>query len=298
MLENMEGTAGFDEAVLDSAWADEGDGWGPADGAEASLGHQQEGQKTPENPPAATDTREDPKGQERGQNQPEGQQRENQPELFTIQYNGKTEQMTREELIQLAQKGRDYDHTRQERDQLRQYREQNGKAIEYLEKVARKNGMDIQGFLNEMQRRELTDGGMSEQEAARELDMRRREEEVQRGREELEAQRRQEADSRRQAQEKTERMRTDIAGFLKAYPQVKPDDIPKEVWDRVNQGESLAAAYAQHEVAQLKAQAQQLQTEIEALRQNQNNAQRTPGSLGGSSGAELDEIDRLWADDD
>lgn len=220
------------------------------------------------------------------------------PELFTIKNRDETRQVTREELVAMAQKGWDYDTVRQERDQLRQYRDENRQAVEFLTGIARKNGMDVKGYLEEIQKRELMQTGMSEAEASRELQMRQREEQVRKGQAELEAQRQKENAAQQQSSEKEGRIRSDVAGFLKAYPQVKPADIPKQVWDRVNQGETLVAAYAQHDAAQQKAEVDRLKAEVAALQQNKSNAQRTPGSLGGNSGTELDEIDRLWNDDD
>lgn len=297
MKETMEQTTGFDEAALDSAWAEEGDSWEPGDGAGTGLEHQQGGEQTPENPPAAPDAEGAPKGQEGGQNQP-GEQPENQPELFTIQYNGRQEQLTKEQLITMAQKGHDYERVRQERDQLRQYWKRTGRAVDYLEEQARLSGMDLAGYLEALQRRELVRTGMSEQEAAREVQLRRREEQVQKERAEIDAYNQQKNSAQQQAQEREGKVREDIASFLKAYPQVKPGEIPKEVWDRVKGGESLVSAYAMHENQRYRAEMEKYQAEIEALKQNQANAQRSPGSLGGSAGAELDEIDRLWADDD
>ncbi|MBE6711926.1 MAG: hypothetical protein E7580_00235 [Ruminococcaceae bacterium] len=39
-------------------------------------------------------------------------------------------------------------------------------------------------------------------------------------------------------------MEEDIDLFRSLFPEVKGEDIPQEVWDRVEQGESLAASYA------------------------------------------------------
>ncbi len=41
-----------------------------------------------------------------------------------------------------------------------------------------------------------------------------------------------------------ERMREDITLFRSLFPDVKAEDIPKEVWDAVEQGESLAASFS------------------------------------------------------
>ena len=79
--------------------------------------------------------------------------------------------------------------------------------------------------------------------------------------------------------------------FLTAYPEVKAGDIPREVWQQVAAGVPLVSAYAMHENQQLKMQ-------LAAERQDRLNRQRTPGALGSHSGGELDELDRMWNEDD
>jgi len=53
----------------------------------------------------------------------------------------------------------------------------------------------------------------------------------------------------------------------------------------------LLSAYAMHENTQLRAQ-------LAAEQQNRVNRSRTPGALGANSGLELDEMDRMWNEDD
>ena len=83
----------------------------------------------------------------------------------------------------------------------------------------------------------------------------------------------------------------DMERFLAAYPEVKAGDIPREVWQQVATGVPLLTAYAMHENRQLKMQ-------LAAERQDKLNRQRTPGALGSHSGSELDELDRMWNEDD
>ena len=79
--------------------------------------------------------------------------------------------------------------------------------------------------------------------------------------------------------------------FLNTYPEVKADDIPREVWQQTAAGVPLVTAYAMHENRQLKML-------LAAERQDRLNRQRTPGSLGANSGNELDELDRMWNEED
>jgi hypothetical protein len=98
----------------------------------------------------------------------------------------------------------------------------------------------------------------------------------------------QEADAQRQ---EDQRQRADLERFLQVYPDVQAEAIPLEVWRQVARGESLVSAYALHENRQLRAQ-------LAAERQDRSNRQRTPGGLGYNISAELDEIDRMWREDD
>ncbi len=83
----------------------------------------------------------------------------------------------------------------------------------------------------------------------------------------------------------------DMQRFLSTYPTVKAEEIPGEVWTQVAGGVPLVSAYAMHENRQLKlALAEQAQ-------QARNRA-RTPGGLGNRFGAEFDELDRLWGEED
>lgn len=156
-------------------------------------------------------------------------------ELFTLKNRDETRQVTRQELIAMAQKGWDYDNVRQERDQLRQYRQ----AME-----------QVRAPIKTVPKAEVL------------------------------AQR-----------VKANAQRQDMERFLQTYPTVKAESIPREVWGQVARGVPLVSAYAMHENQQMKIQ-------LAAQRQNQINRARTPGGLGANVGGELDELDRMWAEDD
>ena len=76
--------------------------------------------------------------------------------------------------------------------------------------------------------------------------------------------------------------------FLAAYPGVKGEDIPGEVWARVAAGESLVSAYTMH-------RNQKLEADLAAERQNKENAARSTGSRS-TAGQETARslIDRAW----
>ncbi len=82
-------------------------------------------------------------------------------------------------------------------------------------------------------------------------------------------QQRQEEQRKQQEQQYRQQM---YAEFLQMYPDVKPEQIPKEVWQLVNQGHRLASAYAIYENKLLK---QQYQTQ----QANFKNAESSTGSV-------------------
>lgn len=66
-----------------------------------------------------------------------------------------------------------------------------------------------------------------------------------------------------------EKMEEDIALFHKLFPEITGDQIPDEVWARVEEGESLAAAFSLYTVKKMK--------EDEKIQKvNENNEKKAP----------------------
>lgn len=66
-----------------------------------------------------------------------------------------------------------------------------------------------------------------------------------------------------------EKMESDIALFHELFPEVKGEEIPEEVWERVEAGESLAASYALHVIKNMR--------EEESIRKvNEENEKKAP----------------------
>lgn len=87
-----------------------------------------------------------------------------------------------------------------------------------------------------------------------------------------------------------EARRRESRAFLEAYPQVKPEEIPQEVWARVARGEPLTWAYSRH-------RAQMLEQALEAKRQQEENQKRALGSLARSAPEQVgDWISRWWSE--
>lgn len=268
MEENMEmqGT----DVEIDSAWSDDDDPMSVDPVTEEAPADQPAAEQEPPAPeqPAA-----------------------DQPEMFTLKNRDETRQVTRDELVAMAQKGWDYDTVRQERDQLRQYRSEADPALELVKSFAQRSGMELGAYLEFCRKQELMANGMSEQAAVEKVSMERERAELDARQAEIRAKEDAQTSAARKAQEQAQARQKDFESFLASYPGVDPKSIPKAVWAAVQSGESLTTAYTKHENAKLRA-------ELAAERQNKANQQKSPGSLGGNAVKDMDEIDRIWAEDD
>lgn len=71
------------------------------------------------------------------------------------------------------------------------------------------------------------------------------------------------------------RQQEEYGEFFKAYPDVKGNEIPVEVWQEYQKGKNLLDAYVRHENNQLKAK-------LKAIETNQANADSSTGSITGN----------------
>lgn len=225
------------------------------------------GDANPQQEPAAEGNEQKPDDQ-----QPEG-------EVFTLKYKGQESQYSREQVLELASKGLDYDGLRADRDRLRD----NHPALEIIDRYARQNNMTREQYLafarekaDEAEAapeiRKLMDSGVPEA-AARELALRRLQ--AQRGAQEqqLQESRRQEEQNRAQAEEaqKQADFRA-LVDYAKANG-VELKELPQEVLVNIaRKGMKPLEAYLQYENAQLRQQNSQ-------LTQNQKNQKKNPGRI-------------------
>ena len=228
---------------------------------------EEAGDTNPQQEPAAEGNEQNPVDQ-----QPEG-------ELFTLKYKGQESQYSREQVLELASKGLDYDGLRADRDRLRD----NHPALEVIDRYARQNNMTREQYLafarekaDEAEAapeiRKLMDSGVPEA-AAKELALRRLQ--AQRGAQEqqLQESRRQEEQNRAQAEEaqKQADFRA-LVDYAKANG-VELKELPQEVLVNIaRKGMKPLEAYLQYENAQLRQQNSQ-------LTQNQKNQKKNPGRI-------------------
>ena len=93
---------------------------------------------------------------------------------------------------------------------------------------------------------------------------------------------REEAKAERQTKEQQEAQQKDYISFTEAYPDVKPEEIPVDVWESVNKGKSLVDAYQGHENKALKAKIAEFEAKLKAQETNTRNAESSPGSVTGN----------------
>lgn len=273
------------EADIDAAWAED-DGPGTAEADDGRMEQKPEADPQPGAAPPAQEAPAAPEGQK------EKPAEADPPELFTLKNRDETRQVTREELVSMAQKGWDYDTVRQERDQLRQYRQEADPALTLVRSYAQRNGLSVEQYIDLVRKQELIAQGINEQTAEAQISVEKQQAAMQAQAAEAEAVRQRQQAAEDRARQQSEARKQGMLDFLRAYPAVKPADVPKEVWERVAQGESLTAAYTMHRNRQLEA-------ELAAERQNRQNQQNTTGPLNSPrEGDTRSEIDKWWYEDD
>ena len=267
--ENDNQDAGLEEELL-AAFDDGQDVDVTVDGEEEGEGRENGSGREPEAADAgSTDTQED--GQPNGA-QPAG------AETFTLKYKGQEEQYTREQLMELAQKGRDYDGLREDRDRLRDHHP----ALELIDRYAARNNMTREQYLEFAQRRadedeaapvvrQLMEAGTPEA-VARELALRRLQEtrgQARRQQEQQAAQTREEQQRNAEAEKQ--------AGYraLVDYANQNGIDLsklPQEVLRDINAGMKPLEAYLRYENASLRLERSQRE-------QNEKNKDKNPGRV-------------------
>ena len=192
---------------------------------------------------------------------PQNQPAEQPPdERYTVTYNGQPVELTREQLLQNAQKGLNYDHIKQQRDELK-----NSRIFSVIDRFARESGMTREAYVDFLDRQaqqvqiaqQAQEQGIPEPVARELFELKRKERE----REERENM------MQREAQKKQ-----GYLDFIREYPDVRT--IPEEVMRDIAAGARPVDAYRAYENRQLKAK-------LQTFTQNEQNAKNSPGSMRG-----------------
>jgi hypothetical protein len=188
----------------------------------------------------------------------------NENDFLEIKYNKEQIRLDREQAKELAQKGMNYE-----------------KAVERAKQEARDAYISEQGY--EWNGSSITTESeykqaLREQELTEQYQQKDIPEEV--IQELIENKKfRDRYESEKETQQKETNQQRDFQDFLEAYPDVKADTIPVEVWQEVEKGRSLTDAYMKHENIILR-QKLGLNQKSEMIEQkNQENASASIGAV-------------------
>ena len=251
---------------------------------EAQDGNQTDDVDTPE---AAEDRQQDTEptqnpAQPEANGAPDTQQPQQEPELFELKVNKGIQKVTMDQMKEYAQQGLDYGRVRQQRDSLQQslneqmqWRNQNEAHLNELSEVAKAAGMDIPGLISSLRVNMLVQQGMSRETAQERIRAERAERQVAANQQQAQQQRSAQA----QQEQARQRQEQDVQNFLRIYSGVDPRTIPQSVWAEVRNGDTLVSAYGRYQNQQLQNQIKELNAKLEAQKQNNNNKQRSLGSV-------------------
>jgi len=218
---------------------------------------------------------------------------------FVLKHLDEVKEVNRDEVIELAQKGLDYDRIRQKYDagkEAIEWHAANADSVRWLEEIAKEQGMTF-GQLVDSTRAQIManrtgqplsvcQGIVANERKAAELEAQKKALESKNSASDAEA-------------AAKAKMEADIQAFTKAYPEQArdPKALPKEVWDAVHNGDTLLNAYRAYENKQLKAQLEQQKADAERRAQEEKNKARSTGSQSSQGKkAEMDAFDALWYD--
>lgn len=229
----------------------------------------------------------DPQKPEKGEAETEKpeQDDEKQTDQFTLKHLDEVKTVSRDEVIALAQKGMDYDRVRQKMDDLTAAngtlsaeKEKLDSRIALLTDIAHQNGYkDFDDFIDNVQAKQLAErDGIDEATALKQIRLDRKERELAEKEQKLTEERASKDADTETSQKTIQKRNADFAEFSSSkYGSIKPEEIPKEVWDLYgdgNKGYTLLQAYIQ-------IHAEKLESELAAQKKNAENKQRSTGSI-------------------
>lgn len=250
------------DAELSAGWDDEGTDQPETDETDADTTAEET-----DEPEAGEATEGTEKGSDTGETEPEEEDKA-EDQRFVLRHLDTEHSVTLEEMKTLAQKGLDYDRIREQNES---FKKTEGEYAALLKALAKHDNTDVDGIVDSLWAGLIAEeDGVDGAVALERAKLRR----VQR---ELDG-KKQETEQSAEDKAAEEKRREGFIAFSKAHPDVKAQDIPKEVWDRVNGGMSLLDAYGLHELKELRAENKRLKDKAAAREKEAENAYRTTGS--------------------
>lgn len=204
---------------------------------------------------------------------------------FTLKHLDEVREVNRDEVVELAQKGMDYDRIRSERDSIKPRLEE---LETFLKRIAGDQSIEdlIDSTLAKLDVADAEKRGeeLDEVEQFKKLRMERVKREAKNPPPE------QKPEPTEDEKEKA-RLSKSIQRFIKEYPDVKATDVPPEVWkDYREHRADLLECYQLYENKKLK-------DELKSLKQNQKNKERSTGSKKSAGKKTVDKWFDGWPDD-
>lgn len=214
-------------------------------------------------------------------------------QMFTLKVNKQEQQVSREEMIALAQKGLDYDRMKEQSakhqqtaqalqarvDELSKDRE----ALDILAMIAKATNIKLSDVAENLYVNFRKNAGASEDAARLELKNAKLDRELNA----MKAQKEQPAQE--QPDQNQVRFQQDVAEFSRTFPGVElTKDLVDKLAPDIRQGLSLAAAYRKMEKAQSDARIAELERQLSARKQNDKNRRFSPGSQKDNGGRKGD----------
>ena len=204
---------------------------------------------------------------------------------FTLKHLDEVREVNRDEVIELAQKGMDYDRIRADRDSMKTKLDE---WESFLKRIAGEQSIEdlIDSTLAKLDVTEAEKRGEELDEVEQFKKLR-----IERVKRETKNPPPAEEKPKTEEELEKERLGKSIQRFLKEYPNVKADEVPQEVWkDYRNKRADLVECYQLYENKKLK-------DEIKTLKQNQKNKERSTGSKKSAGKKAVDKWFDGWPDD-
>ena len=166
---------------------------------------------------------------EDGEADGEGGEQKGSDQTFELKHLDETRTVGREEVIELAQKGMDYDRIRGKLDELRGLEaqaSQNESYADFVKELAEGAGISVEELIDSTRARLLVDRAAKQGQTLAMKDAVAQAKQTR----EAKAQSEQQGRELREARNKQEHFREEAARFRALHPDVKAEEIPQEVW--------------------------------------------------------------------
>lgn len=191
-------------------------------------------------------------------------------DTYELKHLDSVQTVDRGKVIELAQKGLDYDRIRADRDTMKAENSKLKAEHDFLQELADSSKMTVEQLIDETRADIISKRDGTKKEIALQQVRAQREAKAATFK----------ADALEAARQK------DYEAFSKSHPDLDPKDIPAEVWQRMNDGNLLLSeAYApidiknaQKAAADKAAELESLKSRLAALEQNEKNRERSTGS--------------------